>query len=205
MSRRAAGLVLAALLLAACSSPTDVTDSAGDPTQRPSAPAVDGGGDVPPELQARLPACPTSIEAAEVAQGLPPVALPCLGPGEPVTLSGLRGKPLILNTWASWCSPCRAELPALASYSESAAGEVEVLGLNAVDDAEAAATLWAQLAMPFPTVADSDGATRAPLRWVGLPVTYFVDAQGAIVHRHDGAVTDPEEWADLAEQHLAVG
>jgi cytochrome c biogenesis protein CcmG/thiol:disulfide interchange protein DsbE len=202
--RRAVPLVAAGLLLAACSQPVDVTQSAGTAPAGSAADPVTGSGDAPAEVQAELPPCPDSVDAAEVARGLPPIALPCLGPGDPVTLSGLRGTPSILNTWASWCGPCRAELPALAAFSERAGGDVEVLGLNAIDDGEAAATLWSQLSMPFPSVVDADGATRAPLRWIGLPVTYFVDADGVIVYRHDGAVTEADEWAALAEQHLGV-
>ena len=202
--RRAVPLVAVGLLLAACSQPVDVTQSAGTAPAGSAVAPVTGSDDVPAEVQTGLPPCPVSVEAAEVAQGLPPTALPCLGPGDPVTLSGLRGTPLILNAWASWCAPCRAELPALAAFSELAGGDVEVLGLNAIDDGGAAATLWSQLSMPFASVVDADGATRAPLRWIGLPVTYFVDADGAIVYRHDGAVTEADEWAALAEQHLGV-
>ncbi len=205
MLRRAVPLVCAAaLVLAGCSTPSDVTQSAGsEPVPTEDAPAT-GSGAVPDQLRASLPPCPTSSGAAEVARGLPPTTLPCLGPGDPVRLSGLRGTPMILNAWASWCGPCRAELPALASFSEDAGGEVAVLGLNALDDGEAAATLWSQLAMPFPSVVDADGATRAPLRWIGLPVTYFVAADGTVVYRHDGAVTEAQEWAALAEQHLGI-
>lgn len=201
---RPAVAAAAALLLAACSAPTDVTGSAGSPQEPTPGTAPAGSADVPDDLRAILPPCPTSSEVPEVANGLPAVTLSCLGPGDPVALSGLRGTPMVLNAWASWCQPCRAELPALASYSEQAEGEVAVLGLNALDDAEAAATLWTQLTMPFPSVSDPEGATRASLRWVGLPVTYFVDSTGMIVYRHDGAVTDVEQWAALVEQHLGV-
>ncbi len=197
-----AGLLL---LVSACSEPVDVTDSAGTtaPASAPAEPA--GGGDVPPELRGALPACPESSDAAEVPDGLPNDALACLGPGGPVRLSGLRGTPLVLNVWASWCQPCRSELPALAEFASQSGDAVSVLGLDAMDDAGAAAALWSQLAMPFPSVADPTGTTRPDLTWVGLPVTYFVDADGTIVYRHAGAVTDPDEWASLARKHLSIG
>jgi len=79
-----------------------------------------------------------------------------------------------------------------------------VLGLNVSDDPAAAADLWAQLLMPFASLTDPQAATRADLGWIGLPVTYFVDSQGVIVARHDGAVTDEAEWRQLAQQHLGV-
>jgi cytochrome c biogenesis protein CcmG/thiol:disulfide interchange protein DsbE len=202
--RRLAVMAAGALVLAACAQPTDVTQSAGSSQDPQPSTASAAGAEIPDDLRAALPPCPPSTDAPEVTRGLPATSLPCLGPGDPVALPGLRGTPMVLNAWASWCQPCRAELPALAAYAEQAGGRVSVLGLNAIDDAESAATLWAQLAMPFPSVADPDGATRSSLRWVGLPVTYFIDAGGVIVSRHDGAVTDPGEWAALVEQHLGV-
>ena len=80
-----------------------------------------------------------------------------------------------------------------------------MLGLDVADDPVAAAQLWSELGLPFPSVTDPDAMTRAELRWIGLPVTYFVDAEGVVVHRHDGAVTDPDEWAAMAAEHLGVG
>lgn len=197
----------AALLLATgCSVPTNVTGTAGEPSVSVSS-AVGGQPSVPgsplsQDLLAVLPQCASIEPQPGVSSGLPETTLACLGAGGPVALSGLRG-PLIINTWASWCAPCRSELPALASFAESTQ-EVSVLGLNVSDDQSAAADLWAQLLMPFPSVIDPQGDTRADLGWIGLPVTYFVDAEGVIVARHDGAVTDPAQWREMAEQHLGV-
>ena len=204
MRRWAAGLLVMALA-AACSGPTDVTGSAGTPvtpaqTERPGT-AV---GAVPDALRDSLPPCPASGGAAAVDGGLPPMPLECLGPGGPVVLPGLAGKPLIINAWASWCQPCRSELPALASFSREAGEDVTVLGLDVLDEPAAAAALWAELDIPFPSVVDPDGATRPGLSWVGLPVTYFIDADGAIVHRHPGAVTDVDQWRSLAAEHLGI-
>lgn len=201
----AVGLLAAALALTSCSDPIDVTGSAGDPTtgtSGPEAPAPDASID--PALQAVLPTCPTPPGLPAVAGGLPDISLACLGPGGPVTLSGLVGKPLIINTWASWCQPCRSELPALASYWQRWQEEVDVLGLNVSDDPNAAAALWAELQIGFPSVTDPGALTRPGLTWVGLPVTYFVAADGTIVGRHAGAVTDVAGWEALASEQLGI-
>lgn len=199
MSRRWL-LAAAVLLLAACSAPTDVTDAAG------TAAPVDGGPAGPsPALEAALvaglPPCPPTTKGPAVPDGLPDLVLECLGPGGPVAMSGLRG-PLVLNTWASWCPPCRAELPALAEFAEQIGPGVSVLGLNVSDSPAPAAALWREDAMPFPSVVDPQAATRPGLRWVGLPVTYFIDEAGRVVGRHDGAITSPEGWKQAYERHL---
>ena len=193
-------------VVTACSTPTDATGGAGtEVSPTGEQPTVTASVDVSEELLGQLPACPPAGDAAAIEGGLPDVTLACLGPGEAVRLAGLRGTPLIVNVWASWCQPCRTELPALASFSRSAQGEVAVLGIDAADDPQAGAQLWQELDMPFPSVADPDSLTRPGLQWIGLPVTYFVNPDGAIVHRHPGQITEPTEWQDLAREHLGVG
>lgn len=198
------GLVVAGLALTSCSDPIDVTGSAGDPTRAAAPGPAPSGSDVDPALQAGLPPCPEVPGGPAATDGLPDISLACLGPGGPVNLSGLAGKPLIINTWASWCQPCRSELPALASYWQRWQQEVDVLGLNVSDDPNAAAALWSQLGIGFPSVTDPDALTRPGLTWVGLPVTYFVAADGSVAGRHVGAVTEVAEWEALASQQLGL-
>jgi len=120
-----------------------------------------------------------------------------------VDLAALRG-PLVLNVWASWCPPCRAELPALAEVARSAGDRVAFLGIDVVDDAAAATALMQQLKVPYPSVADEQGATRGPLRWVGPPVTYFVAADGRIAGEHRGQITSAAVLRGLIEKYLGV-
>lgn len=195
-------LIAVVLLLAACSSPTDVSGSGGEETAAPAATSVPVA-EVPTQLRNSLPPCPELPAAQAVSNGLPNLSLPCLGPGEPVSLGSVRG-PAVINLWASWCPPCRAELPGLASFAQQTQGEVLVLGIDVADDPVAAATLWQELGVTFPTVADPQSATRPGLRWSGLPVTYFVDEQGVIVHRHDGPIPDLAGWQEAAADYLRV-
>lgn len=152
--------------------------------------------------RAGLP-CPTSTpDAAAVPDGLPDLTLACLGPGPDVTLSGLRGTPVVLNVWASWCVPCRTEMPMLAELATDAGDALEVLGVDVQDDRQAGTDFAA--AAGIASVYDPDGATRAALGWPGPPVTYLVAADGRIVHRIVGQIADAATLRQAVAQHLGV-
>jgi thiol-disulfide isomerase/thioredoxin len=197
--------VVAALVLAlsACGSPEDaggrVTPSGG------ASVPVTTGEPAPADLVAAadLADCPSSdpdVPARE--DGLPDLVLPCLGDGPDVRLAGLRGRPTVLNLWASWCEPCREELPLLADLA--ATGSVRVLGVDVQDDPGAALSLLTDAGVRYASVRDDASATKAPLRWVGLPMTVFVDTDGVVVHERRGVITDADELAALVQEHLGV-
>lgn len=178
-----------------------VTASAGD---------VDDGL-TPYRIAAQLQPCPESdpdivpLEpVGALGGGLPALTLECLDDGPAVTLSGLRGTPMIVNVWASWCPPCIAEMPVLQQAATELGGEVLVLGIDLTDRAGAALDLLTTLGVTFPSVVDEPGAVRAPLLIPGPPVTFFVDADGRIAGRHDGAITDGPALARLLESSLGI-
>jgi cytochrome c biogenesis protein CcmG, thiol:disulfide interchange protein DsbE len=103
--------------------------------------------------------------------------------GARVRLSDLRGQVVVLNVWASWCPPCRAEMPALEALHEQRAGQgVVVLGLNStVQDSEQAARNFAvEYGLTFPIALDRDGEATRLYQVRALPSTFFVDRQGII-------------------------
>ena len=103
--------------------------------------------------------------------------------GGQAALSGLRGKVVVINFWASWCPPCRAEMPALDRvYEAYRARGLEVLAVNTTyQDTEAAATGFAgQNNLSFPIPLDRDGSVSARYLLRALPSTYFVDRKGVI-------------------------
>jgi peroxiredoxin len=112
----------------------------------------------------------------------PDFTLDLLGGGE-VTLSDLRGKPVVLNIWATWCPPCREEMPAIEkvyrSYQELG---LVVIGLNLTSqDSEQAVSAFVQeLGLTFPIALDWDGSVGDRYRPPGLPTTFFIDSQGVI-------------------------
>jgi cytochrome c biogenesis protein CcmG, thiol:disulfide interchange protein DsbE len=150
-----------------------------------------------------LEPCPASSTAPAVAGGLPDVTLPCLGSGPDVRLSGLSGEPTIVNVWASWCLPCRQELPLLAAAAAST--RVRVIGVDATDDPASALTLLQASGVHYPSVRDDTGSTRASLQWAsGLPVSLLVDASGRVVHVQHGPIASAGDLAALLHDHLGV-
>lgn len=111
--------------------------------------------------------------------------------GQTRTLSDLRGKPVILNFWASWCGPCRAEMPELQRVHERLAeAGVVVLGVNQAESQEVIARYQAELGVDFPTVMDNRlGVSRQYLA-NSLPTTFFIDREGVIRNIFIGPMTD---------------
>lgn len=102
--------------------------------------------------------------------------------GETITLSALRGKVLVLNFWASWCPPCRAEMPTLQAVSEQYGSEMIVLGINASpqDQLANAYQLITEMKLTFPILLDSEGKALSAYRVFSLPTTFFIDQEGII-------------------------
>ncbi len=100
-----------------------------------------------------------------------------------------KGKPLVLNFWASWCPPCVAEMPDFQKASESFVDQVTFLGMNMQDpDRSAAERLIAETGVRYPLALDPDGALFARFGGIGMPTTVFIDADGNVVDTHTGAL-----------------
>ncbi len=103
--------------------------------------------------------------------------------GQPLTLSDLRGKVVVLNLWASWCPPCRAEMPALnAVYEKFRDRRLTVLGVNTTyqDDEASARAAIQDWGVTFPIVFDRDGAASRQYRVQAMPTTFFIGRDGVI-------------------------
>ena len=145
---------------------------------------------------ARSPAAPPS---AVVGRAAPVLAGPTLDDGS-FDLADLRGSVVVVNVWASWCGPCREEMPLLADAARRWSPDgLRVVGIDVDDDPDAARAFLAGLGgVPFPSVVD-DGRLAVEWGTTGVPETFVVDADGTVVARHIGPVT--AEW--LAEEAVA--
>lgn len=209
--RRSLGTVVAAglaasLVLGACAPADDAAEPAAGAGH---AGAFDLDVDVDtPELRrlrraAGIEPCEAS-DAPPVEGGMPEVTLPCLGGGEDVALSSLRG-PLVVNLWASWCGPCREELPYYQQLHDRGRGKVAVLGVDYQDtQPDMALALAKETGVTFPSLADPGGALRVPFRVRGLPGIVMVDAQGEVVHQEFAVIDSFDQLAGLVEEHLGV-
>ena len=122
------------------------------------------------------------------------------------SLADYAGRPVILNFWASWCVPCREEMPALQRIYELYNPEdLVVLGVNQTfaDDLETARAFVQELALTFPNVRDDDGDVSGSMyRVMGLPTSVFISENGEIVHVQIGQLTD-EQIGRYSEQLVA--
>jgi cytochrome c biogenesis protein CcmG, thiol:disulfide interchange protein DsbE len=102
--------------------------------------------------------------------------------GDAVALSSLRGQPVVLNFWASWCPPCKAEMPALQAVSLAYEGQAVVLAVNAANQDLSANALafLSQNSLTFPVLFDRDGTAQRLYSVQSLPTTFFIDAVGKI-------------------------
>ncbi|MFA5569493.1 MAG: TlpA disulfide reductase family protein [Trueperaceae bacterium] len=127
------------------------------------------------------------------AKGLPDVALEALAGGDTVNLAHVVGRPVVVNLWATWCPPCRRELPMLAAAARSNPG----VGFYFVDQGETRETVQSYLDERKDldlngVLLDDAGELSNRFGAVGLPVTLFFDANGRHVLTHLGEVTEVE-------------
>ncbi len=136
-------------------------------------------------------------ETAERAPA-PPVSVAALDGGPPVTLADRRGTPVVLNFWASWCGPCRAETPALIAFSK-ANPDIGVVGI-AVNDRPADSRRFAdEFDIPYSLGVNRSGDVARSFGATGLPVTVVIDDKGRIADTLFGEITR-EQLDGYAEQ-----
>lgn len=134
---------------------------------------------------------------------LPDVALRCLGHDGEVRLRALGGKPYVVNLWASWCIPCRTEMPAFQRVRASLGGRVGFLGVNTKDREASARSTIQNTAISYPSVFDPDERVRRHVNARSLPATVFVGADGRIERVHVGELTE-DELRKLVRDELGV-
>ena len=134
---------------------------------------------------------PSKIPSALIDKPLPEFSLPPIegGPGKGLTSALFRGRVSVLNVFASWCIPCRAEHKIITRLAGM--NIAPIYGLNYKDPPAAALAWLDELGNPYAAIgADTDGRVGIDLGVYGIPETFIIDGDGRIRFKHVGAVTD---------------
>ncbi len=114
--------------------------------------------------------------------------LPSLDGNRKVELRDFKGKPIVINFWASWCGPCREEMPLLEkTWNNYKDKGVVFLGINVLDEEKNAKEFLRSFGISYPNLRDSSGDVADSYSVVALPVTLFIDKEGKIIIRNYGA------------------
>lgn len=132
---------------------------------------------------------------------LPDATLPCLQGGCSVALGSLRG-PMVINVWATYCAPCRAEIPHIEAFSKKYSGRVRVLGVDYTDtlpQSELVQYIKSE-GVTYEMVAD----TKPVIQTAVLPMTMLIDKTGKIVYKQAVALGSEAQLEQLVQQYLGV-
>jgi cytochrome c biogenesis protein CcmG, thiol:disulfide interchange protein DsbE len=150
--------------------------------------AACGGGSSPPAASGGklLPATPTELPTFDLA-------------GFNALLAQLKGTPVLMNIWASWCGPCVVEAPHLAKAARDFDGKVQFIGVDILDKVEPARAFIRKYGWTYPSVFDPNGAIRDGLGFLGQPVTAIWNRSGRRVFVWAGTISE-----DLLAEQLAL-
>jgi cytochrome c biogenesis protein CcmG, thiol:disulfide interchange protein DsbE len=120
-------------------------------------------------------------------------------------LAQLRGTPVVVNKWASWCGPCRLEFPWFQSLAEKRGGQIAFLGVNANDSDGSAKTFLSELPLPYPSYLDPDLHIAQDLGGPpqAFPTTTYYDRSGNLVFTHPGVYQDESDLAADVNKYAA--
>lgn len=138
------------------------------------APGVTLEGDAKPEVGSRAP--DFELQAAS---------------GETIRMSAYRGRPVMINFWATWCGPCRVEMPAIQNrFERHRENGLVVLAVNFDESRETVLEFGKELGLTFPLLLDPGGEIQRRFLVRGYPTTFFIDEKGVITTEHIGAMTE---------------
>lgn len=129
--------------------------------------------------------------------------LDCLDGSTGVSVDSIIG-PALINVWGSWCEPCKEELPHFGHYIATNGNKVQVIGVDVEEKSPAIARKFVEThGISWPILYDKNGSTRSTFG-MGVPVTWFVDATGTVVHKKYGPFHSPEEIQLAVSKYLGV-
>lgn len=132
---------------------------------------------------------PAMISSVQIGATAPDFQLPSLA-GEPVALSDYQGQVVLVNLWATWCPPCKAEMPAINEFYETHQNEdFVVLAVNSQEDAATVQRFIDVQKFTFPVLLDTQADVMNQYKVRGLPTSFVIDRDGIIRYVHTGAIT----------------
>ena len=146
---------------------------------------------------------PHVIGSPLVGRAAPEFTLRPLEGGEPVTLASLRGRPAVINFWATWCVPCFQEHPLLVSAARSLGDRVRFVGVIYEDSEQQVRGFLARQGSAYPSLVDPGSRTAIAFGVFGVPETYFLDTEGKIAAKHIGPLDAQSLEAKLRQAGLS--
>ena len=141
--------------------------------------------------------CSTSVEAPEIGKAAPSFQLTDIN-GQSVSLSDFQGKPVLLNFWATWCGPCRMEMPYIQEvYDEWSEQGLVLLAVNIREGLTTVEEFMRDYNLSFPVLLDMEGNVAEKYSVGGIPTTYFIDSDGIIRDMQIGAFRSVAEIEDI--------
>ena len=134
-----------------------------------------------------------------VGRMAPPFNLVPVGGGPAVSLESLRGRPVVVNFWATWCGPCAQEHDVLQQAARAHAAQVQFLGVVYDDEEARVRAFLSQYGTAYPSLLDPNGRIAIAYGVYGVPETYFIDAQGKIVDKYAFPL-DEQKMAEYLSQ-----
>ncbi|MDQ2728825.1 MAG: TlpA family protein disulfide reductase [Actinomycetota bacterium] len=157
-----------------------------------------------PGLQTLTFANPTLPAATGAGGPAPPLSLPDLRqPARRISLDQYRGRTVVVNFWASWCAPCRTEMPAFANLARQKARTVTFVGIDEEDSRNPALAFAATTGVTYPLASDPQATLTGRYRIVGFPTTVIISASGQILANHPGPL-DTTSLRSLLAKALAA-
>ena len=129
---------------------------------------------------------PHQIDSPLIGKSAPEFALPPVDGGPPIDLISLRGRPVVLNFWATWCQPCFVEHATLVAGARELSGQAHFLGIVYDDEPANVRAYLQQQGSSYPSLEDEGGQVAMAFGVYGVPETFFIDAQGTITAKHVG-------------------
>jgi peroxiredoxin len=143
-------------------------------------------------------------EPLKVGAPAPDFTFPTID-GQTVQLSKLRGQPVLVNFWATWCPPCRAEMPSLQAAFEEKGEEVKFIAVDLQEGLETVQQFAEDFGLSFTIALDYGGNSQADYNLRGIPETFLIDEQGIVRYIKIGPFLNKDELINLLEILSGVG